>query len=141
MIKYKLNCKKCSSHFDSWFSSSKEFEKLMKTKFLNCPNCDSFDIKKSLMAPSLLNTKKNNKFLEDSNVSIIKKKLKEYQKFIKNNFEYVGDNFTYEARSIHYNKKKKKKGIYGNATLKDIGELKEEGIQTEIMPWIEEKEN
>ena len=38
-------------------------------------------------------------------------------------------------------KKKKKKGIYGSATLKDIGELKEEGIQTEIMPWIEEKEN
>ena len=141
MIKYKLNCKKCSSNFDSWFSSSKEFEKLMKTKFLNCPNCDSFDIKKSLMAPSLLNTKKNNKFLEDSNVNKIKKKLKEYQKFIKNNFEYVGDNFTYEARSIHYGNKKNKKGIYGKAKIEEIKELNEEGIETESIPWVNDKEN
>tara|TARA_B100001741_G_scaffold311000_1_gene311276 strand:+ start:175 stop:600 length:426 start_codon:yes stop_codon:yes gene_type:complete len=141
MIKYKLNCKKCSSNFDSWFSSSKEFEKLMKTKFLNCPNCGSFNIKKSLMAPSLLNTKKNNKFIEDSNVSTIKKKLKEYQKFIKNNFEYVGDNFTYEARSIHYGNKKNKKGIYGKAKIEEIKELNEEGIETESIPWVNDKEN
>jgi len=28
MIKYKLICKDCSHIFDSWFASSKEFEKL-----------------------------------------------------------------------------------------------------------------
>ena len=44
MIKYKLLCKDCSKDFESWFSSSKEFEKLKKTKFLNCPNCNSFNI-------------------------------------------------------------------------------------------------
>ena len=32
MIKYKLNCKKCNLNFDSWFASSKEFEKLKKKK-------------------------------------------------------------------------------------------------------------
>ena len=28
MIKYKLNCKTCNKSFDSWFASSKEFDKL-----------------------------------------------------------------------------------------------------------------
>ena len=37
----------------------------------------------------------------------IKKTIIEYQKFIKNNFDYVGENFAYEARSLHYNNKKK----------------------------------
>ena len=67
--------------------------------------------------------------------------MKEYQKFIKQNFEYVGENFSYEARSLHYGKNKKNKGIYGNASTEDIKELKEEGIETQIIPWIEDKEN
>ena len=54
---------------------------------------------------------------------------------------YVGDNFAYEARSIHYNGKKKSKGIYGNASKEDLKELKEEGIDAQMIPWIDEKEN
>ena len=57
------------------------------------------------------------------------------------NFEFVGDNFAYEARSIHYNKTKTKKAIYGNASLEDVKELNDEGIETEMMPWIEDKDN
>ncbi len=141
MIKYSLKCQMCSIEFESWFISSKEFERLKKLKFLNCEKCGSLNVEKSLMSPNLAKTKK--KSFDSNNLKFkeVKKKLKDYQKFVKENFEFVGDSFTYEARSIHYNKKKRKKGIYGNATLKDIGELKEEGIQTEIMPWIEEKEN
>ena len=30
MIKYKLVCKDCDLSFDSWFASSKEYEKLKK---------------------------------------------------------------------------------------------------------------
>ena len=71
----------------------------------------------------------------------IRAKLKEYKKFIKSNFNYVGKNFAYEARIMHYNKKKPLKGIYGNASLDQIKELKEEGIETEMIPWINENEN
>ena len=141
MIKYKLLCKDCLKNFDSWFSSSKEFEKLKKTAFINCPNCNSLKIEKSLMAPSIINNKKENKNLNSNKHSEIKKKLKEYKNFIKNNFEYVGDNFAYEARSIHYNNRKKNKRIYGNATTKDVKELSEEGIETETIPWVNENEN
>ena len=136
MIKYKLTCKDCNYQFDSWFASSKEFEKLKISKYLNCLLCNSLNIDKSLMAPSVLNSKTSDKkFIE------VKNKLKEYKKFIKNNFDYVGENFVYEARSVHYNNKRRKKGIYGNASTKEIKELKEEGIETEIIPWVDDREN
>ena len=141
MIKYKLSCENCSNRFDSWFASSKEFEKLKKSKFLSCPNCNSYKIKKSLMAPSIINNKK-----ESNNINLkkhleVKNKLKEYKNFIKKNFEYVGDNFAYEARSIHYNNKKQEKGIYGKATSQDVKELSEEGIEIETIPWLNDNEN
>ena len=141
MIKYKLLCKSCSHDFDSWFASSNEFEKLKKSKFINCPNCNSYKVKKSLMAPSVINKNKDNNNLNSKKYLEIKNKLRDYKNFIKNNFEYVGDNFTYEARSIHYNNKKKNKGIYGNASAEDIKELSEEGIETEMIPWLSDKEN
>ena len=141
MIKYTLKCVNCYLEFDSWFSSSKEFDRLKKLKFINCEACDSIKIEKSLMAPNLSNAKKMQKDEIDPKIAEVKRKLKNYQNFIKKNFEYVGDNFSYEARSIHYNKKKSEKGIYGNASLEDVKELKEEGIETETIPWIEEKEN
>ena len=142
MIKYKLICKKCDISFDSWFASSKEFEKLKNKKLLTCHMCNSVQIEKTLMSPNVLNSKKikntNNK---EQKYLKVRNKIKEYQKFIKKNFEYVGENFTYEARSIHYNSKKNKKGIYGTASISDVKELKEEGIETEIIPWIDEREN
>ena len=142
MIKYKLICKSCNISFDSWFSSSNEFEKLKKKRLLNCHYCNSKKIDKTLMAPKLINNHSNN-LSNKKNLKFkkINKKIKEYQNFIKNNFEYVGENFTYEARSIHYNNKKRKKGIYGTASSEDIKELKEEGIDTDVIPWIENKNN
>ena len=142
MIKYKLICKSCELIFDSWFSSSTEYEKLKKKDFLNCHNCNSKKIEKSLMAPKLVKGKfsertsqKNLKYLE------VNKKLKEYKRFIKNNFKYVGEDFAYEARSIHYDNKKTTKGIFGTASKDEIKELKEEGIETQMIPWIEDKKN
>ena len=142
MIKYKLKCKKCSLLFDSWFASSEEYEKLKKKKYLNCHKCGSIKIEKTLMAPKLINKSwKKNIFIKDNKYSKINEKIKEYQKFIKKNFEYVGENFAYEARSIHYKNKKKGKGIYGTASKQEIKDLKDEGIKTELIPWIEDKNN
>ena len=142
MIKYSLICKDCDTTFESWFASSKEYEKLKRKKLLNCNNCNSLNIQKSLMAPSLINKKSDVSIIKEiKRHNRIKKKISEYQKFIKNNFEYVGNNFAYEARSIHYNEKKNDKGIYGTASMEDLKELKEEGIDAQVIPWIDEKNN
>ena len=53
MIKYKLICKDCENTFDSWFSSSKKYEKLKKRKFLSCHFCNSLNVGKALMSPSV----------------------------------------------------------------------------------------
>ena len=141
MIKYNLICKSCNNNFDSWFSSSNEYEKIVKMNLLNCNLCNSTNVEKSLMAPNLKNTKKMFSQQKISKQKRIKKIITNYQKFIKNNFNYVGDNFGYEARSIHYNIKKSSKGIYGNASKKEIQDLNDEGIKTEIIPWFPENEN
>ena len=142
MIKYRLVCKNCELTFESWFANSKEYEKLKKKNFLNCHKCNSANIEKSLMAPSLINKKTDIKINKEfKKYNQIKKTISEYQKFIKNNFDYVGNNFAYEARSIHYNNKKKEKGIYGTASKEDLKELREEGIKTQVIPWIEDKNN
>tara|TARA_B100002052_G_scaffold236987_1_gene220536 strand:+ start:212 stop:640 length:429 start_codon:yes stop_codon:yes gene_type:complete len=142
MIKYKLICKNCKLSFDSWFSNSLEYEKLKKKKFLACHNCNSKKIEKTLMAPNMITKSSTRKFHKnEKKFKNIKKTIREYQKFIKTNFEYVGKNFAYEARSIHYNNKKKEKGIYGLASKSEIKELKEEGIETQSIPWIENQSN
>ena len=142
MIRYKLNCKKCNNVFHSWFSSSKEYEKLKTLRHLSCQSCNSIEVEKTLMAPSILNSKdKIVSISKDKKTTRIKNKIKEYQKFIKKNFDYVGDNFPHEARSIHYNNDKKSKGIYGNASSEEISDLKDEGIDTEIIPWFNDSEN
>ena len=142
MIKYRLICGDCNLVFDSWFASSKEFEKLKKRRLLNCHKCNSVQIKKSLMKPNVLNRSKVQKELplKENNLSI-KKTITEHPNFIKKNFDYVGSNFAYEARNIHYDKRKRNKGIFGNASKKDIIELNEEGIETQSIPWFEDKNN
>ena len=108
MIKYKLICKDCNTKFDSWFASSNEYEKLKKRKFLTCHSCNSLKVEKTLMTPQLINSKsKSETKLDYLKHQKIKKTIKNYQKFIRDNFQYVGYNFAYEARSIHYNNKKK----------------------------------
>ena len=142
MIKYNLSCKSCKFSFDSWFASSIEFEKLKKKGFLTCIKCNSKRVVKSLMAPKIVSKKDyKTSLLEKNKLQKVYKKVKEYQGFIKKNFRYVGKNFAYEARSIHFENKKNHKGIYGSATSDEIKELKEEGIRTEIIPWVEDKNN
>ena len=141
MIKYSLDCKNCNLNFESWFANSKEFEKLKRKNLINCHRCNSLEVVKSLMAPSINKKDTNNIEKEIKKNKEIKKKINEFQSFIKSNFEYVGENFAYEARSIHYNNKKKNKGIYGSASKEDLKELSEEGISTQMIPWVEDETN
>ena len=138
MIKYNLMCK-CGKSFQSWFSTSKEYESLKKKKLINCIYCNSTSVKKSIMSPNL--TSKSNKSSVKRNIEKdIKKELINFRKYIEKNCKDVGDNFPREARNIHYDKKSSK-GIYGKATPEETAELLEEGIEVETLPWIDKKEN
>jgi hypothetical protein len=140
MIKYNLKCAK-NHEFESWFSSSSEFEKLKITKMLECIFCNSLNIEKSIMSPTVLKSKNEIK-KNASNKEIIntKKKLIEIRNFVEKNFEFVGDNFATKARDIYYNENKNK-NIYGMASKKEKKELLDEGVDLITIPWIDKKEN
>jgi len=138
MIKYNLKCK-CGQTFESWFLNSKEFDSLSRKKLLNCIYCDSTSVKKSVMAPNL--SSKSNKILKKTKLEKnIKKQLLDFRKYIEKNCRYVGENFSREARSIHYDKKTSK-GIYGKTTPEEASELIEEGIELVSVPWVDKSEN
>ena len=138
MIKYNLICK-CGKTFESWFSSSSEFDSLCKKKIVKCIYCNSSNVKKTVMAPSLAS--KSNKILEKTKLEKnIKKQLLDFRKYIEKNCKNVGENFSREARSIHYDKKTSQ-GIYGRATPEETSELLEEGIEVATVPWVDKSEN
>ena len=138
MIKYNLTCE-CGKIFESWFSSSAEYDVLKKRKLINCIYCDSTLVKKSIMSPNL--SSKSNKISKKTKLKKnIKKQLVEFRKYIEENCRNVGDNFPQEARNIHYDKKTSK-GIYGKATPEETAELLDEGIDIATIPWVNKSEN
>ena len=138
MIKYNLICK-CGNTFESWFSSSSEFDFLCKKKLIKCIYCESSSVKKTVMAPNL-SSKSNKVFKKTKLEKKIKKQLLDFRKYIEKNCKNVGENFTREARSIHYDKKTSQ-SIYGKATAEEATELLEEGIEVTTIPWVDKSEN
>ena len=129
MIKYNLKCNK-DHEFESWFSNSDEFDKLNKKGLLECIYCSSKQISKSIMAPMVSNSKTNveqNKIIKN-NYRSEKNKLLKLRKYIENNFDYVGKDFSKKVREIYYDKKNKK-AIYGTTTHEEREDLAEEGIE------------
>ena len=138
MIKYNLTCE-CGGVFESWFLNSSEFDSLCKKKLIKCIYCESSLIKKSVMAPNLP-SKSNKNFKRNKLKKDIKRQLVEFRRYIEKNCRNVGDNFTQEARSIHYDKKRSE-GIYGKASPQETSELLEEGIEVATIPWVDKSEN
>ena len=135
MIKYNLKCNN-SHEFESWFSNSSEFDNLKKKNLLECIFCSSKKIGKSIMAPMISGLKKDSE-IDELNESLQneKNKLLKLRKFVENNFEYVGKNFSKKVREVYYDDENKK-AIYGVATPKEKEELEDEGIDLFTIPWV-----
>jgi hypothetical protein len=136
MIKYNLKCHK-DHEFESWFSNSKEFDNLNKKELLECIYCSSKKISKSIMAPMISNSKKNEEQIEIINQDLNNEKnqLLQLRKYIEKNFDFVGKDFSKKVREVYYDKKSKK-AIYGTASKKEREELAEEGIDLLSIPWV-----
>ena len=55
------------------------------------------------------------------------------RKYVEQNADYVGPRFPEEARKIHYGEVEERQ-IYGEASLKDVKELIEEGVDVAPLP-------
>ena len=136
MIKYNLKCEN-NHEFESWFSSSDEFDNLSKKKLLECIYCSSTSIEKSIMSPmvSVVNDKKNVFNSIENILKDEKNKLLELRSYVEKNFEFVGDNFSKKVREVYYDKKNKKT-FYGTTTPEERAELENEGIDLLTIPWV-----
>ena len=134
MIKYNLKCNN-NHEFESWFSDSKEFNKLKKKNLLECIYCNSKKISKSIMAPMISVANKQERIPNiNCETPKVMKDLFKIQSYVEQNFEYVGNKFSKKVREIYYDKKSKKT-IYGTTTDKERQELAEEGIEILSFPW------
>ncbi len=137
MIVYNLVCNLCDVTFEGWFESSSAFLKQKKQNYIKCPSCNSDDIKKALMAPNLSRKSNSKKNKVNKSVSSNISKLK---KLVEKNFEYVGDQFSEEAKKIKYGESKER-SIYGEATLEQTKELIDEEIEVVPLPFSPKKSN
>ncbi len=137
MIKYNLKCEN-NHEFESWFSDSKDFDKLKKKNLIECIFCQTKKVEKSIMAQRVVNFKlqNNQKKIPQLKIKKFKKDLQNLRKFVEKNFEYVDNNFANKVREVYYDKKSKK-NIYGSTTEEEREELKEEGIDLMSIPWVE----
>ncbi len=139
MIRYTLNCKN-GHQFDSWFSNSDSFEKLRKKGLLECAVCSSKEIEKSLMAPKIAPSSDKKTETLISTQSELEKEIKALKHKIKRTATDVGENFSSEARAMHYGEKEEKP-IIGKATMEEAKDLAEEGVPFIPLPWSDDKVN
>jgi len=137
LIRYSLHCKEAHL-FEGWFSGSADFESQLERGFISCPVCNSSEVSKALMAPSVSTGRQKDAtrtLTMDAAQKDVLAKIKETLATIKANAEDVGDKFPEEARKIHYGEAQER-GIIGQASLQEAKALLEEGIEVAPLPIL-----
>ena len=137
MIVFNLICDDCEYQFEGWFDNDADFKSQKRRKFINCPNCERTNIKKALVAPNVAK-KSNSKVLKTKKT--LASNIKKIKKIVEENFDYVGDQFTDEAKKIKYGETNDRP-IYGEATIEQTKELIEEEINVTPLPFHSSKKN
>lgn len=131
MIVYSLHCSEGHS-FEGWFSSSGAFDEQDAEGKLVCPVCETRSVSKAPMAPSL-----GASIGERRSAPAELRKARQFmtglRKYVEQNADYVGPKFPEEARKIHYGETEERH-IYGEASLQDVKDLVEEGIDVAPLP-------
>ena len=75
-----------------------------------------------------------------TNKKTIASNIKKIKKIVEENFDYVGDKFTEEAKKIKYGETNDRP-IYGEATIEQTKELIDEDISVTPLPFQSSKKN
>ncbi|MEP1205721.1 MAG: DUF1178 family protein [Rhizobiaceae bacterium] len=142
MINFSLICVR-DHEFDGWFSSSGDFDQQLARGLLTCPVCDSADVSKSLMSPSVSTGRQQEK-VALANMTATHKEVADQLKLLRDKMtdgaEDVGRRFPEEARKIHYGETEKR-GIYGEANREEVSSLVEEGVEIVPLPTLPDEAN
>lgn len=141
MIRFALRCGH-GHEFEGWFRDNDDFEEQASRKLVACPFCESQDVGKALMTPSVSTGRQKEKIamMMGEMHRQIAQEVKAAVKRLRDNADYVGDKFAEEARKIHFGEADAH-AIYGEATLEEVAALEEDGIDVMPLPEIPEDHN
>ena len=135
MIRYALACEH-GHGFEAWFGSSTDYDDQSGRGLVECPVCTSKLVRKQIMAPAVAGTKRQASIAPEAAQhmqAMMMEVAGRVRKHVEENFEHVGDRFAREARDIH-DGLSPERGIYGQATPKEVRELLEEGVKVAPLP-------
>ncbi len=136
MILYELKCKH-DHQFEAWFRDSATFDTQRKARKVDCPFCGTTKVEKAPMAPRLARGKGEQDRAEKRAREVARKILddvKALRTVVEENCDYVGDQFSEEAKRIHFGEAEER-GIYGEATDEESKELEKHDIKFARIPW------
>jgi hypothetical protein len=133
MIRYALTCDQ-DHDFEGWFGSSVDYDDQQARGLLECPVCASKGVRKQIMAPAVAGTKRSVRDVEPAQMrAMMMEAAGRIRAHVEENFDDVGDSFATEARAIHEGKAEDR-GIYGQATPKEVRDLVEDGVPVAPLP-------
>lgn len=142
MIKYSLICE-ADHEFEGWFRDSADFDLQCEDGLIECPSCGSEKVRKAVMAPAI--ARRSNQGAGNARperLAAIQKDMaravERARNYVEKNFDYVGDKFPEEARKIHYGESDER-GIYGEASGKEVKSLIDEGVHIAPVPGANKK--
>lgn len=130
MIRYALYCRDCEAEFDAWFASSKAYDDQAERGLVACPECDSVDTGKQIMAPAVASSKRAGAPSPEEAFDAFARQARRH---IRETHDYVGGEFAGEARAMYYGEKEERP-IWGEATKEEAKALKEEGVGALPLP-------
>jgi hypothetical protein len=133
MIRYALTCDH-GHDFEGWFGASGDYDDQQARGLLECPVCASKGVRKQIMAPAISGTKRTTRDVGPAQMqAMMMEAAGRIRAHVEENFDDVGDGFATEARAIHEGKAEDR-GIYGQATPKEVRDLIEDGVPVAPLP-------
>ena len=139
MIKYRLQCTH-GHEFEGWFASSASYDAQVDAGQLTCPECNSREVGKSIMAPNVAVRTRSDAVPDDEAPARYRNLVREVARVLTAASEDVGARFPEEARKIHY-REVQQRAIRGTASLDEARELVEEGVEIMALPRMPEDTN
>ncbi len=133
MIRYTLACA-LDHEFEGWFGASADFDDQSARGLIGCPVCGSTDVRKAIMAPAVVGAKKGDVSPSTAeHHAMVMQAMEAVRDHVETHFDDVGDTFASEARAIHEGRSEQR-GIYGQASPKEVKDLVEDGVPVLPMP-------
>ncbi len=127
MIIYDLKCQN-EHKFEGWFKDRGTFEEQVAKKIIACPVCGDTEAVLIPSSVAIMARESRPPAAKPEEVPSPQKMIREFQEYIRKNFDDVGDKFAEVALRIHHGEEDSR-SIRGTTTGSEEETLKEEGVQ------------